>query len=84
MPGSTFGDQFIECAEVKDRKYHFRSYPNCFVGKDVVAALIQKGYVENAQEAVDKGNILLKNGLFAHVTQEHAFENGSFFYRFFF
>jgi len=50
---------FRECCEIKDRSYHFTKYPNCFVGKQTVEALVKNGVVASRSEAVALGNRML-------------------------
>jgi len=74
--------QFRECCEIKDRTYLFKTYPNCFVGKHTVDALLKKGIVASRTEAVALGNTLLKDDVIQHVSKEHSFEDAGLFYRF--
>ena len=66
-----------------DRTYHFRKYPNVFVGSEVVSALVNEGVAATRAEAVALGRQLQKDlGLFRHVCDDHEFEDKWFFYRF--
>ena len=49
--------------EVRDRKWMLRSYPQCFVGRELVTWLVQKGYCEAREDAVALGNALLLRGV---------------------
>jgi hypothetical protein len=73
---------FRECCEVKERSYHFTKYPNCFVGKHTVDALIKNGVVSSRCEAVELGNRLIEEDIIQHVAKEHSFEDAGLFYRF--
>jgi hypothetical protein len=67
---------------VENRRYHFKSYERCFVGSEAVRYMIESGMVSSEQEAILIGNCLLQNGDISHVTRDHDFKNGYFFYRF--
>ncbi|KNC50274.1 AGC protein kinase [Thecamonas trahens ATCC 50062] len=67
--------------EIKDRRYHLRKYPNCFVGSDLVSWLgIELGL--KRAEATRVGEELLRRGLVEHVVNEQPFIDGFFFYHF--
>eukprot|EP00210_Caulerpa_lentillifera_P008555 g8160.t1 len=68
--------------QVKDRTYHLRTYPKCFVGTEAVALLIENKLTTNAEEAVNALEGLRQLGLFNHVTKDHPFKNEYLFYRF--
>lgn len=67
---------------VKDRKYHFRAYPCCFVGNDVVEWLLKNHEAESASNAIACMKVLQNNGVFHHVCDDHIFKNEYLFYRF--
>eukprot|EP00471_Norrisiella_sphaerica_P008709 CAMPEP_0184492174 /NCGR_PEP_ID=MMETSP0113_2-20130426/22481_1 /TAXON_ID=91329 /ORGANISM="Norrisiella sphaerica, Strain BC52" /LENGTH=1054 /DNA_ID=CAMNT_0026876841 /DNA_START=337 /DNA_END=3501 /DNA_ORIENTATION=- len=77
---------------VKDRRYLFKKYPKCFVGKDLVDWLVTRKelMVENRDQtrmltrpdAVAIAQDLLNTGFFSHVLGEHVFEDKHLFYRF--
>lgn len=73
---------FKEVAEIKDRTHFFKSYPQCFVGNQVVPALIERHYARDEVHALELGNLLMKHGYFHHVTRDHNFKNQKLFYRF--
>lgn len=68
--------------EVKDRRYHLKSYKNCFVGSDAVQFMVSSGLTSTEEDALLLGNLLLDAGYIAHVLREHKFENKHLFYRF--
>lgn len=68
--------------EVKDRKYNFKVYENCFVGNEAVTVLVNENLAENRREATAKMEQLLQAGLIHHVSREHLFEDKNLFYRF--
>lgn len=51
---------------VKDRKYRLRTYPCCFVGKDIVEWLLKNGEAQSASNAIACMKILQNNGIFHH------------------
>lgn len=74
--------KFRLCAQVEDRRYHFRLYRHCFVGKDTVTALVSAGICKTRSDAVAFGNKVMECGVFFHVTKEHVFKDEKLFYRF--
>jgi len=67
---------------IRNRKYHLRSYENCFIGKDFVKFLVEKQFAQNVIAAVDLGRKLVEYDVIHHVTDDHHFENGDNFYRY--
>jgi len=67
---------------VKDRRYHFRNYPCCFIGKDVVEWLLKNNEAQSASHAIACMKVLQSNGIFHHVCDDHIFKNEYLFYRF--
>jgi hypothetical protein len=66
-----------------DRTYHFRKYPNVFVGSEVVGALVNEGVAATREEAVALGRKLQHElGLFRHVFDDHEFSDKWLFFRF--
>jgi hypothetical protein len=66
---------------VKDRSYHLRSYPACFVGAEAVTWLHAR-YRVARHDAEILLNRLHGFGLIRHVTNAHPVRDGDFFYRF--
>lgn len=66
---------------VKDRSYHLRSYPACFVGAEAVAWLHER-YRVARHDAETFLNRLHGYGLVRHVKDAHPVRDGDFFYRF--
>lgn len=65
-----------------DRSWHWKSYPHCFIGQDLVEWLIDNfSDIDTADEAVAYGNELMKKGFFVHVEDRHAFLDGHYFYQ---
>lgn len=78
------GRSFREIVEIRDRKYGFpaKTYTDCFVGSDAVAAMIGSGLATDEEDAVRLGNVMLNKGVFHHVQRAHVFKNEYLFYRF--
>jgi len=70
--------------DIRDRKYGFPSkiYPQCFVGREAVAQLVEEGIANDEEDAVHIGNMMLNAGVFHHVLDAHPFKNEDLFYRF--
>ena len=67
--------------DVKDRSFRLTTYPNCFVGREAVDVLTRiTGRSRETSLAI--GRLLRLIGAFHHVTGEHDFEDGNYFYRF--
>jgi hypothetical protein len=66
---------------IRERTYHLSIYYRCFVGSEAAAWIAedQQCYVD---QAVEIGNELVNLKFIHHVTHEHLFCNGYFFYRF--
>jgi len=79
---SELATTFKENVVVKDRKYHMKTYPQCFVGSEAVDFLVQSGSAGNREEAVSIGKALQAMHLFEHVTRDHQFSDKTLFYRF--
>ncbi|KAL3917861.1 MAG: hypothetical protein SGILL_004514 [Bacillariaceae sp.] len=74
---------FIRLADVQDRVYHLKTYPNVFVGCEMVDTMVYSGLAKNRMHAVQLGRALARDlNLFSHVTGSHAFSDEHFFYRF--
>lgn len=74
---------FRNLANIKDRKYHFKTYKKCFVGSDMVDSMVYAGLVQTRQEAVSLGRAIQHRlKWFRHVTGQHSFKDDKLFYRF--
>ncbi|GAO51003.1 hypothetical protein G7K_5115-t1 [Saitoella complicata NRRL Y-17804] len=66
---------------MQDRRWHFRTYENVFIGSDFVNWLLQNFIdVHTREEAVEYGNELQTAGLFEHCEKRHQFLDGHYFY----
>jgi sensor c-di-GMP phosphodiesterase-like protein len=66
--------------DIRDRIYHLRSYPQCFVGREAVDWLVKHQHVSRP-DAVRLGQRLAALGLISHVQDEHDFADADLFYR---
>lgn len=71
---------------IKDRRYLLKTYPNCFIGYELVDCIIETNILgENVsrQTAVEFGHALLQAGYFGHVVDpKKPFKDKYLFYRF--
>ena len=68
--------------KIKDRRYRLNVYRRCIVGSEATTWLVRKFFVAEA-EAIKIGQRLIDEKLLHHVTDGHPFEDGFFFYRFY-
>ena len=61
--------------EVIDRSYHFKTYPKCFVARDMASWFISKGHAADRDEAVLLGKALVANFHIVHVVRDHDFKD---------
>merc|ERR1712154_411929 len=66
------GKELMSCLDIKDRKWHFKVYRQCFVGSEAVETMIQFKFASTKVEAIDFGNRLLKFGIIEHVEKDHS------------
>jgi Domain found in Dishevelled, Egl-10, and Pleckstrin (DEP) len=67
--------------EVANRTYLTTTYPMCFIGSQAVDFLTHRWAI-NRLDAWVLMNRIEKLGIFEHVTQEHGFQDGNFFFHF--
>ena len=78
-------DWFRLYVDVRDRKYHSKTYKDCFIGSDVVDMLVYRRVVNTRQDAVRLGRYLQTElRLFSHVVakNKHDFKDEYLFYKF--
>eukprot|EP01084_Bolivina_argentea_P200682 343140_1 len=68
--------------DIKDRKYRFKMYSQCFIGEDAVTWMIKNKIAQSRNEAVEMGQLLMNNNIIQHVTQSHQFRDDKKFYEF--
>lgn len=65
-----------------DRRWHWKTHKNCFVGQEFVAWIIDSFTdIDTSEAAVEYGSHLMNAGLFHHVENRHGFLNGHYFYQ---
>jgi len=69
--------------EVKDRKYHLKTYKKCFVGSEAVDWLVAKLNLVDREDAVSVGRELMRLQFFSHVCDDsQKFKDAYLFYKF--
>ncbi|RXM35693.1 hypothetical protein EOD39_3949 [Acipenser ruthenus] len=68
---------------IKDRRHHLRTYPNCFVAKELIDWLIDHKEASDREIAIKLMQKLLDQSIIHHVCDEHKeFKDVKLFYRF--
>ncbi|XP_060726398.1 DEP domain-containing mTOR-interacting protein isoform X4 [Tachysurus vachellii] len=68
---------------IKDRRHHLRTYPNCFVAKELIDWLIEHKEATDRDMAIKIMQKLLDQSIIHHVCDEHKeFKDMKLFYRF--
>lgn len=76
-------EAFERGVEVKDRRYHLRVYPQCFVANEAVSYLVKSGYAKTREQAVMLGmRLQQERNLIRHVTDDHLFKDEYLFFVF--
>lgn len=73
--------EFRDKVDIKDRSYHLKKYPDCFIGSEAVTVMQKMWNLKSREEAVEYGKRFLENGFMFHVTYEHNFKDDFLFYR---
>lgn len=69
--------------KVKDRRYHFRTYKQCFVGSQLIDVLIQHRCATSRQDALALAlEINERYSILEHVCGDHRIKDQHLFYRF--
>ncbi|XP_051575999.1 DEP domain-containing mTOR-interacting protein isoform X4 [Myxocyprinus asiaticus] len=72
-----------ESKVIKDRRHHLRTYPNCFVAKEIIDWLIEHKEASDRDTAIKIMQKLLDQSIIHHVCDEHKeFKDMKLFYRF--
>jgi hypothetical protein len=66
--------------DIRDRSYHLKKYPACFLGAEAVQWMRAHFQLERLH-VVEVGKALQALGLLYHVAHEQAFADEAFFYR---
>ena len=72
---------FLRGFDIQDRKWHGMNFPKTFVGYEA-AKWLATFYGLGMQKALLAGQTLQDLFIFRHVSDEHDFIDGDFFYRF--
>jgi len=75
-------DRFKQQVQVKDRRWFFRVYKECFLGNEGVSWLLKEYQFKTRQEARHLGQLLMDRGVFSHVIDDQQFEDSKLYYRF--
>eukprot|EP01084_Bolivina_argentea_P151585 264581_1 len=67
---------------IKDRKWHLKTYKNCFIGSEAVETIIDSKIAASTYGAIIFGNKLITTDLIVHVENEHIFKNERLYYQF--
>lgn len=79
----SIAEQLRRGLRVRDRRYRFRIFKNCFVASEAVDFMIKESLAHSRQEAVDLARRLAKDfHLWYHVTNDWEFTDGYLFFRF--
>eukprot|EP00934_Nitzschia_sp_Nitz4_P001309 Nitzschia sp. Nitz4//scaffold65_size103378//22017//24157//NITZ4_004458-RA/size103378-augustus-gene-0.78-mRNA-1//1//CDS//3329556216//1309//frame0 len=73
---------FKKNVQIMDRRYHLKTYKDCFVASEAVDYLVQSGAAATREEAVRMGRALQSSFVFEHVTRDHEFADEYLFFRF--
>lgn len=68
--------------KIANRRWRLQTFPNCFIGSELVTLMVENKVAENRQQAVNMAENLRKKGALSHVTLNHAFRDDIFFYTF--
>ncbi len=68
--------------EIKNRLYNLKMYNRCFIGSEATEWLVNKLNISTG-EAILVGQKLIDEKWIHHVADNHSFENGFLFYRFY-
>ncbi|XP_056090424.1 DEP domain-containing mTOR-interacting protein isoform X2 [Rhinichthys klamathensis goyatoka] len=72
-----------ESKVIKDRRHHLRTYPNCFVAKEILDWLIEHKEASDRDTAITIMQKLSDQSIIHHVCDEHKeFKDMKLFYRF--
>ncbi|CAL8355912.1 unnamed protein product [Arctogadus glacialis] len=72
-----------EAKVIKDRRHHLRTYPNCFVAKELIDWLMEHKEASDRDTAIRIMQKLLDQSIVHHVCDEHReFKDLKLFYRF--
>jgi len=74
---------FLENVTVGTNYHLLKKYETSFVGRDAVDFMLESGFACTREDAVFLGQRLqMELNLFYHVSRDHSFKDGDYFYRF--
>jgi hypothetical protein len=68
--------------DIRDRRYHLKTYPRCFIGSDAVEWFVNNLAI-NRTAAIALGQRLIDENWIHHVVDQHIFKDDQLFYRFY-
>jgi hypothetical protein len=68
--------------DIRDRRYHLKIYPRCFIGSEAVDWFVNNLGI-NRTAAIALGQRLIDERLIHHVVDQHLFKDDQLFYRFY-
>ncbi len=68
--------------DIRDRRYHLKIYPRCFISREAIDWFVDKLGIDRPA-AVLLGQRLIDEHWIHHVVDQHTFEDGHLFYRFY-
>jgi hypothetical protein len=68
--------------DIRDRRYHLKTYPRCFISSDAIDWFIDNLGIDRPA-AIVLGQRLIDEHWIHHVVDQHTFEDGHLFYRFY-
>jgi len=77
-----FARKLEEGVKIKDRRYRFRKFKSCFIGREAVSFLVEAGLAADRHHALSLGARLSRLGVIAHVLNRHTFKDDYLYYRF--
>ncbi|CAJ1959480.1 unnamed protein product [Cylindrotheca closterium] len=74
---------FSSLCAVSTHSKRLKKYPNTFVGSEAIDLMLKHGLARTREDAVFLGHRFCKEyNLFHHVSFDHTFKDGNYFYRF--
>ncbi|CAH7116105.1 Deptor [Phodopus roborovskii] len=67
---------------IKDRRHHLKTYPNCFVAKELIDWLIEHKEASDRETAIKLMQKLADRGIIHHVSNKHPFVDSNLLYQF--
>lgn len=68
--------------DVQDRKWHLKTYPQCFVASELITWMVDQKEADTREEAVQLAEELRQCQVYYHCSERKVFEDAFLFYRF--